>query len=104
MKEIIAKILRKWADKLSPIGVTIPDIPSPCLRNSVLPKIVKSQYKYPKVTTVMDFDFIRHDIANKMVDALLQHDAIHFSVHDGPGPFNTIEGTMFVYPLEDKQS
>lgn len=103
MKEIIAKILRKWADKLSPIDETIPDIPSPCLRNSALPKIVKSQYKYPKATTMMNFDLIRRDIAGKMADALLQHGAIHFSVHEGPGPFNTIEGTMFVYPLEEQQ-
>ncbi len=103
MRKIIAKILRKWADKLSPVVETIPEIPTPYIHNSGLPKIVKRQYKYSKGTTMMNFDCIRHDIANKMADALLQHGAIHFSVHEGAGPFNTIEGTMFVYPLEEKQ-
>lgn len=102
MKKITARILHKLADKLYPIEKPTKVNSQP--PRSGLPKIVKSQYKYPKATTVMNFDFIRRDIASKMVDALLQHGAIHFSVHEGSGPFNTVEGTMFVYPLEDKQS
>lgn len=103
MKKTIAKILRNWADKLSPIGEIPMETPLPYIHNSELPRIVKSQYKYPKDTTIMDFDFIRRDIAGKMVDALLQFGAIHFSIHKGIGPFDTVEGTMLVYPLEEKQ-
>lgn len=102
MKKTIARILRKWADKLTPIEEPITGNSQPYC--SELPKIVKSQYKYPVSTTMMNFDLIRHDIAGKMADALLQQGAIHFTVHEGPGLFNTIEGMMLVYPLEEKQS
>lgn len=104
MKQTIAKILRKWANRLSPEDEINPERILPYPYNSDLPSIVKSQYKFPKSTTVMNFDLVRRDIARKMVDSLLQHNAIHFSIVESKGPFNTIEGTMIVYPFENENS
>lgn len=102
MKKTIAKILRKWANRLSPEEEINSEKVLPYPYNSDLPRIVKSQYKYPKSATMMNFDLIRLDIARKMVDSLLQHNAIHFSIVESKGPFNTIEGTMIVYPFENE--
>lgn len=102
MKKTIAKIFRKWANRLSPEDEINPQKVLPYPYNSDLPRIIKSQYKYPKSATMMNFDLIKLDIARKMVDALLQHNAIHFSIVESKGPFNTIEGTMIVYPFENE--
>lgn len=102
MKKTIAKVLRKWANILSPEKEVTSENYRSCPYNSDLPRIVKSQYKYPKSATMMNFDLIRLDIARKMVDALLQHNAIHLSIVESKGPFNTIEGTMIVYPFENE--
>lgn len=105
MKKIIAKILRRWADKLVPTeGIYFP------ARSYRLGNVlgIRIWYQYPKDETTLNFDDIRETISRRMAEELVKQGAVTFTFIGSNGFSNTIEAKTYVQlpdPLEnDKEN
>lgn len=92
MKKKIAKILRRWADKISPEGKYLP--PLNCQVGEL--KLLCVWYQYPKEAKMLNFDMIRYRLTNLIANDLLSRKAILFTVNDGDPYINTIEAKLYV--------
>lgn len=92
MKKKIAKILRRWADKISPEGKYLP--PLNCRVGEL--KLLYVGYQYPKDAKMLDFDMIRYRLTQLIAKDLVCNRAILFTINDGDSYINTIEAKLYV--------
>ena len=92
MKKKIAKILRRWADKISPEEKYLP--PLNCRVGEL--KLLCVGYQYPKDAKMLDFDMIRYRLTQLIAKDLVCNRAILFTINDGDSYFNTIEAKLYV--------
>ena len=92
MKKIIAKILRRWADNISPEGKYLP--PLNCKVGDL--KLLSIGYQYPKGAKMLDFDIIRYRLTQLLAKDLVCNRAILFTVNDEDPYINTIEAKLYV--------
>lgn len=92
MKNKIAKILRRLADKISPEGKYLP--PLNCKVGEL--KLLCVGYQYPKGAKMLDFDMIRYRLTQLLAKELVCNRAILFTVNDGDPYINTIEAKLYV--------
>lgn len=76
MKKKIAKILRRWADKISPEGKYLP--PLNCKVGEL--KLLCVGYQYPKDAKMLDFDMIRYRLTQLIAKDLVCNRAILFTI------------------------
>lgn len=93
MKKTIAKILRRWADKLSPTEAV--QLPPLSLKVGDL-QLLKMGHQYPKNAQYLDFDRIRIRTAQLLAGELLKRKTILFTINDGDPYVNTIEASIYV--------
>lgn len=93
MKKIIAKILRRWADRLSPAGAV--QLPPLSIRVGDFQRLSLG-YQYPKNTQYLDFDRIRYHTAQLLARELLERRTILFTINDSNPYVNTIEASIYV--------
>lgn len=93
MKRKLAKILRKFADRISPQeGTYLP--PLGCRVGEL--KRLSVGYQYPKGTTSLNFDDIRSRLTQLLSKCLLDNGAILFTINDSNHYINTIEASIYV--------
>lgn len=93
MKKKLAKILRKFADRISPQeGIYLP--PLGCRVGEL--KRLSVGYQYPKGTPLLNFDDIRSRLTHLLLKGLLDNGAILFTINDSGHCINTIEASIYV--------
>ena len=93
MKKIIAKILRRWADKLPPSK----EIQLPALSVKVGDLLLmRAGHQYPKGAQTIDFDRVRCRTAQLLAGELLKRRIILFTINDSDPYVNTIEASIYV--------
>lgn len=93
MKKIIAKILRRWADKLDPSK----EIQLPALSVKVGDLLLmRAGYQYPKGAQSIDFDRVRCRTTQLLAGELLKRRIILFTINDSDLYVNTIEASIYV--------
>ena len=93
IKKTIAKILRRWADKLSPMEAV--QLPPLSLKIGDL-QLLKLGYQYPKNAQYLNFDRIRYRTAQLLEYELMECKTILFTINDGDPYVNTIEASIYV--------
>lgn len=93
MKRKLAKILRKFADRISPQeGTYLP--PLGCRVGEL--KRLSVGYQYPKGKTSLNIDDIRSRLIHLLSKCLVYHNAILITNNDSDPFINTIEASIYV--------
>lgn len=93
MKKIIAKILRKWADRMAPVEAI--QLPPLSLRVGEF-QLLKLGYQYPKGTQHLNLDRIRYQTAQLLARELMDRKIVLFAINDGDTYVNTLEASIYV--------
>lgn len=93
MRKIIAKILRRLADRLAPAGAV--QLPPLSIRVGDFQRLSLG-YQYPKNTQYLDFERVRYRMAQLLARELLERRTILFAINDSNPYVNTIEASIYV--------